>query len=172
MKSREEIIEQLLKIQTLAERGVCGEKTSAQEMLVKLMKKYEVTEEELFQDKVNYEIFAYKNDIEKSVLVQIIVSILGNVDFYRHTKKRKVTCVRCTKYQRIEIEMKYNFYLEKFYEELEIFEHAFYIKNDLFCKDAKGIPEEEVDPIELAKIRKMVANLDKHTMVKAIESRD
>ena len=47
MSNKKEI---LLKLKRLAERGINGEKENAEKLLNKMMKKYEISEEELEQE--------------------------------------------------------------------------------------------------------------------------
>ena len=56
------------KIKTLSERGVGGEKESAEKLLLQLMEKYKITEDEISEDSVDFEWFRYKDNIQKRLL--------------------------------------------------------------------------------------------------------
>ena len=57
----------LNKLKALAERGVGGEKETAQRKLKKLMKKYDVEEADLSDEKKENFEFKYKNKFEKQL---------------------------------------------------------------------------------------------------------
>ena len=61
----------LNKLKALAERGVGGEKETAQRKLQELMEKYEIDENDLSDDKKEKYQFKYKNEFEKKLIKQI-----------------------------------------------------------------------------------------------------
>lgn len=58
----------LNKLKALAERGVGGEKETAQRKLQELMEKYEIDENDLSDDKKENYQFKYKNKFEKQLI--------------------------------------------------------------------------------------------------------
>ena len=60
----------LNKLKALAERGVGGEKETAQRKLQELMEKYEIDENDLSDDKKEKYQFKYKNEFEKKLIKQ------------------------------------------------------------------------------------------------------
>ncbi len=109
MASREKVIEKLEKIKKLAENGVGGEKDGAEKLLKKLMSQYNISENELIEDKKECAWFRYKDFIEKRFVVQVIDAIVGECDYYHRKDKRKVVGVYCTKLEEIEISTTFDF---------------------------------------------------------------
>ena len=63
-----ELLEKIKRIKALAENGVGGERESAQAMLEKLMRKHEISEEELITDNLEEVWFRYKDENERKLL--------------------------------------------------------------------------------------------------------
>ena len=72
----EKKIELMKKLQRLAERGVGGEKEGAQKRLQQLMKKYDIEESDLSDDKLEDHEWKYHNDFELRLLKQTIYKVL------------------------------------------------------------------------------------------------
>ena len=89
----EKKVELMKKLQRLAERGVGGEKEGAQKKLQQLMKKYDIEESDLSDDKLE--------------------DHLNQMYHYRSGKgKKTIQGVQCTKAQAIQIGIEYEFYCE------------------------------------------------------------
>lgn len=71
-----ELLEKIKRIKALAENGVGGERESAQAMLKKLMRKHEISEEELITDNLEEVWFRYKDENERKLLVQIFYMVI------------------------------------------------------------------------------------------------
>ena len=71
MTERERLLEKLMKVKALAERGEGGEKESAERTLAALMERYGVTEEALEDSKVSTHWIRYKTTWEKKLLHQL-----------------------------------------------------------------------------------------------------
>lgn len=119
----EKKIELMKKLQRLAERGVGGEKEGAQKKLQQLMKKYNIEESDLSDDKLEDHEWKYHNDFELRLLKQTIYKVLGKdglnqMYHYRSGKgKKTIQGVQCTKAQAIQIGIEYEFYCETWKEE-------------------------------------------------------
>lgn len=176
MEQKEELLK---KIKALAERGVGGEKETAQVLLDRLMKKYGVTELDLETERVETAWFRYHDEFERRILNQIIYMVTGKVSFGcvgAHTERpRKKRGVDCTAAERLEIEANYNFFLAAAKEELEIFLSAFAATNKLYpSPDKNTLPEsdDELTPEEKARYLKaglMAAGMERRTLRKMIE---
>lgn len=175
MENKEELLK---KIKALAERGVGGEKDSAQVLLDRLMKKYGVTESDLEAEWVETAWFRYHDDFERRILNQIIYMVTGKTSFGcigRHTNRpRKERGIDCTAAERLEIEANYSFFLAAAKEELEIFFSAFAATNKLYPRPEKNtLPESdgELTPEEKARYIKaglMAEGMERHTLRKMI----
>lgn len=170
MRNKEKLLK---KIKTLSERGVGGEKESAEKLLSQLMEKYKITEDEISEDLVEFEWFRYKDNIQKRLLNQVIYMILGNVDTYKRKGGRhKLVGAYCTAAQKFEIEMNFEFFRNAMEKELETFYTAFCHKNRLFPSEEiarEKTSEDEISNIESLKIGMMMEGMERHTIKKMIE---
>ena len=170
MRNKEKLLK---KIKTLSERGVGGEKESAEKLLLQLMEKYKITEDEISEDSVEFEWFRYKDNIQKRLLNQVIYMILGNVDTYKRTGGRhKLVGAYCTAAQKFEIEMNFEFFRNAMEKELETFYTAFCHKNRLFPTEEIAMEktsEDEISNLDALKIGMMMEGMERHTIKKMIE---
>lgn len=170
MRNKEKLLK---KIKTLSERGVGGEKESAEKLLLQLMEKYKITEDEISEDSVDFEWFRYKDNIQKRLLNQVIYMILGNVDTYKRTGGRhKLVGAYCTAAQKFEIEMNFEFFRNAMEKELETFYTAFCHKNRLFPTEEIAMEktsEDEISNLDALKIGMMMEGMERHTIKKMIE---
>lgn len=170
----EKTLQRIKKLQALAERGVGGEKETAAKMLQRLLEKNGIsTLKELEEDEVEYFLFSYKGKHEIKLLKQCMYKVLGysdNTKYYRTTGTRQKIGIYCTKAQRIEIELEFEFYRNVFYEELPSFMNAFIQAQGIFPPDApksnKGLgnlSEDELRELQIA------AGIKKRTRAAMIE---
>ena len=87
--------ELLQKIKALADRGVEGERESAQAILSRLMEQYGISEAELEEDRRETAWFAYSQEIERRLLAQIIYMVTGASSYgcvgtYTGRKRKKL----------------------------------------------------------------------------------
>ena len=89
----EKKIELMKKLQRLAERGVGGEKEGAQKKLQQLMKKYNIEESDLSDDKLEDHEWKYHNDFELRLLKQTIYKVLERLQtgLKKRTEKEQKT---------------------------------------------------------------------------------
>lgn len=133
--TREEAAEKLKKLKTLAERGVGGEKVTAEKMYKKLLEKYQIEEAEVLEDRVTCHWFSYKTELEEELLTQIFYKVTGSASYYRYTgnkSRRKKRGCDCTELEAVEIKMLFDFYREELKKELEAFMIGFKNGNHLF----------------------------------------
>lgn len=142
----DELKNRLKKIQALAERGVGGEKESAQKKLEKLLADNNITEFDLAEEKVNYYLFSYSGGAYRERLLrQVFYKVLGHKSqfkIYRTKGTRNKYGVYCTPAQKLEIDLDFEFYCNLFENELEILLSAFIQKQELFPEDA---PHESIN---------------------------
>ena len=168
---KEKAKERYLKLKALAERGVGGEKETAKRMLEKHMKKYGIEIESLGEEKKNFVLFSYNGFLEERLLSQCIYKTLGKeTEFYRQCGKRNKIGAYCTKAQQIEINLDFDFYKEKMYDDAIVFLKAFIIKNDIYPKDGAAEPEgNEEETKEDKQAVFMATMLEKHIRNELIE---
>ena len=146
--------ELLKKIKALADRGVDGERESAQTLLTRLMEQYGISETEIEEERRETAWFPYSQETERRLLNQIIYMVTGAGGFgcvgEYSGRKRKKMGTECTAAERLEIEANYAFFKEAMKKELEIFYSAFANKNNLFPPADKVKPRsiEELSPEE------------------------
>lgn len=169
--------ELLKKIKTLADRGVDGERESAQTLLTRLMEQYGISETEIEEERRETAWFPYSQETERRLLNQIIYMVTGAGGFgcvgEYSGRKRKKMGTECTAAERLEIEANYAFFKEAMKKELEIFYSAFANKNNLFPPADKVKPRsiEELSPEEkayYAKVGLMAEGMERHTLRKAM----
>ena len=136
----EKTIQRIKKLQALAERGVGGEKTTAQKKLAKLLKDNGINSlDELQKEEYEYTIFSYNGKHEIKLLRQCMYKVMGSKSdrtAYKPYGRRQKIGIYCTKAQKIEIELEFEFYRNVFYEELSTFMDAFIQAQKIFPEDA------------------------------------
>lgn len=168
----EKTIQRIRKLQALAERGVGGEKETAAKMLQRLLEKNGIsTLEELEKEEVEYFLFGYKGKHEIKLLKQCMYKVLGaseKILSYRTRGTRQKIGIYCTKAQRIEIELEFEFYRNVFYEELSTFMDAFIQAQKIFPPDAPQGSFDEFNERDM-KIAFMASGIDKRARAAMIE---
>lgn len=129
----------------LSKRGVDGEKRNAEALLKKLMKKYNISEEDLTKEELKKHDIRFRNKWEERLISQILYMINPNRDTYKYTnRKAKIIIIELTDAEFIEWKYTYDVYKKAFEEELDVFTMAFIQKNNIFPKE-EDIPENRKD---------------------------
>jgi hypothetical protein len=162
MGNLDKVISLARKLKALAEQGIGGEKENADAQLKRLLKKYNLTIEEIEGEKLIRREFFY-NTKEKDLFIhQIIGSVIGKKEaikrgtYSRYGKKHILVDLANTEY--IEVAEKIEFFWKHYQEEKEIFYSAFIQKNQLFSKpeeEDEDLEEKELSTEEEAKLFKM-----------------
>lgn len=109
----EKVKARILKLQALAVRGVGGEKETASKMLQAMLEKNGINSlEELESEEFEYILFSYKGKHEIKLLRQCMYKVMGaNSDrsVFRSPGTRQKIGIYCTKAQKIEIELEFDF---------------------------------------------------------------
>lgn len=137
----EKKLELMKKLRALAERGIGGEKETAEKKLALLMKKYNIEEEELSDEKLIDFDFRYKNNFEFQLLRQLFYKIADGREkyTYKYGKGSKtIYGISCTKAEGLQIQIEYDFYRELWKEECDFFFSAFIQKHEIFKKIEDG----------------------------------
>lgn len=175
----EDKTELLKKIKKLAENGINGEKDNAQKILENIMKKYNITDEDLSEDLIKeFDICVNRNKIfEEELFHQICYSVFGNIDeckqVYYYTHNKTKSSVTCTNAEFIEIEAKFDHYKRVLKKQLQLFYSAFVQAEEIFPPDnlvkekiSRDLTEEDMKVLSLAE------KLDKHSYIKQIENKE
>ena len=171
----DKLIQRIKKLQALAERGVGGEKETAERMLQRMLEKNGIHSlEELETDKYEYTLFSYKGEHELTLLQQCIYKVLTNAgdrSCYRTRGTRQKIGIYCTKAQKIEIELEFEFYRNLFYEELKTFVTAFIQAQGIFPPDAPKGSLNRLNEKDM-KMVLMAQGIDKRTRAEMIEAKE
>jgi len=143
------------KIKLLASDGYLGEKKNAQDMLNKLMKKYNLTDQDIQDDPLVEASFPKpKTDMEKRLLFQLLAKLreTNEVSFSISTYAKYRSRMRFVEIPlsiKIQFDIQYDFYKKKLAKELDTFYIAFLKANNLLTK-----PKESNDNISAEKLKK------------------
>lgn len=152
--------ELLKKLQALAERGVGGEKETAERKLKQLIKKYGIEEAELSEDKIMDFDFKYHSKWEQKLLRQLFYRMFGleyreKTYVYRYGKGSKsIYGIARTQAEGLQLQVEYDFYKALWEEELDLFQQAFIQKHRIFDPNG-GSDDTELTPEEIERILRM-----------------
>jgi hypothetical protein len=165
----ENIKDKLRKIKALADRGVAGEAVAAKAQLEKLLTKYDVKFEDLFDDKLIRRKFNVKIS-ERQLFVQTLASIIGNryreLGFYG--RKKTELYIALTDVEFIDIEQKWIFHKRQFNKEvkkaIDNLKTAYYHKHRLFNIDSTSDADKSSamtmeEYIEIMSLMKILENV-------------
>lgn len=166
-----ELEERLKKLLKLSERGIDGEKEAATKILNNLMKKYNITEEQLKSKSVDWYKFRVYNDWEMKLLFQTIYKVLGYGNDYRYIKKSKTTYLfELTLEESIEIEYIFSIYKQDLKKEFDLFYRAFISKNNIFPANApKPSDDEPIDYKKAIKMQSFMSGIENSNIHKALK---
>lgn len=143
----EKTIQRIKKLQALAERGVGGEKTTAQKKLAKLLKDNGINSlDELQKEEYEYTIFSYNGKHEIKLLRQCMYKVMG-------AKSDRTA---------------YKPYRNVFYEELSTFMDAFIQAQKIFPEDAPVGDYDEFNERDM-KIAFMATGIERRSRAAMIE---
>lgn len=160
-KNYESIIEQIKKVKELAERGVDGEKENAKILLDKLLKKWNISIDELVDvEKIEYK-FKYKTDFERRILFQCVAKYAPDTKYSKTYLSRtgrpikNVVGVELSKLEFLDIEASTKFYTKLFSKDLELFFTAFISKHDIYG-ESKNSDEKTESNLSIEEIESIV----------------
>lgn len=170
MKSDEKTLSFLRKIKELSEKGVGGEKINATELLGKMLKKYNLSLDDLEGEDQKEIILTFHNEDEEKLLSQVIFKVFGSEEAmagkifkYRYGRgSRSQKIVRCTQGEATQIILLYNFYKAIWEREKEKFLRAFIHKNEIFGTTSKE-SDQELSLEEQLELIRMMSILKKET---------
>lgn len=160
------------KLMALARTGVGGEKVNADNFLVKLLDKHNLTLTDIVDSAKTMHFFSYRNAMQRRLLGQVIYSVCGSsIEVFKSRSKRSSLRVEVTRLEQIEIEILYGAYKAALKVEIELLVEAFIHKNGIFAS-ADGVQEprqlsaKEMERME--KVLRMMEGLDKVQVRKAL----
>ncbi len=148
------------KFKALAEQGVGGEKYNAQKKLASLMKRYNITENDIKEDVRSQVKFKMKKD-QRKLFYQVYISVTGSErNFWRWKKPPYFYVGEVTPLEELEIRAKFDFYWRLYQQNLDMFFTAFVYKNHLYASDRHSSSDEELTPEEWERFRKIAAMVE------------
>lgn len=164
-------IELAKKLKALADRGVGGEKYNAKKMLKALLKKHNLTMEDIEEEEVCLNQISVIKE-QRKLFHQIGYNVIGKKYYTIDVRRYKnIMLIECTKAHAIEIEAKLNFYWKAYKEELDIFYHAFIQKNKIFAEDADVKPVKKEDKEKMERMLAMASTIKKSSFHKLLEKK-
>lgn len=179
-----EIKKKLKKILALAENGSAGEQENARNMLQDLLRKYNITIEDIACEVEKEYIFSkINNKMEFDLWSQVIFKVRNVSTFNYFELNGGKYAIKCTEAERIEIENQFEFHKRLFRNEYkkqlknlqEELLSAYVNKHNLFSDcpvEEEQENQEEQQPIDLEKLQRILAykrNLSEETYYKMIE---
>lgn len=128
----------LKKLKALAERGEGGEAANAKAMLDNLLKKNNMTLEDIEQEVKSDHVFKVEGELNKRLIIQICKHVNRDIAIY-HIKRGYIREVggnilmQCTAAEYILIDQMYAHYRVVMEKEMDIFFSAFIAANSLFA---------------------------------------
>lgn len=140
------------KLLALKQRGFGGEAENAAKMLAHILKKYDLTEEEIESERLDPYFFkVFRKGTEKRKLAfQIIVSVLGmDIKYANHRTDSSKIMLEISRSQYIELTEKLGAYInayEKHMKEMQDTQtYAFIIANNIYPAQPEKTPEEVLE---------------------------
>lgn len=127
--------------------------------------------EELQKEEYEYTIFSYNGKHEIKLLRQCMYKVMGaksDRTAYKPYGRRQKIGIYCTKAQKIEIELEFEFYRNVFYEELSTFMDAFIQAQKIFPEDAPVGDYDEFNERDM-KIAFMATGIERRSRAAMIE---
>lgn len=125
MELNDNILNKLLKLKELVERGERGEALNAKRVLDNLLVKYNISLEEIFYDKENIQEYKinYHSALEKTLLIQCTAKLFGSdsqewKNLYRYKNGKMQFCIKTSHLNYILLEDFFNFHKEQLKKEL------------------------------------------------------
>jgi hypothetical protein len=164
-------IELAKKLKALADQGVGGEKTNAEEQLKKLLRKHRISLSELEVNFSEWRKFKLKRGFKSNDLFFQVAASVFNTSNFTYRGHGGSISLNCTPEQMIEIECKYNFYYTAFKTDASLFYRAFVQRNHIVPSNSTKLIGEmsEKEQEEALRMLKMAKSLDVHSFHKQLE---
>ncbi len=186
--TQQQIIDRILKVKALADRGIDGEREAAECLLKDLMEKYHITDADLGEEIPQMHIIRLGDPLFKHLFIQLYSKLYGKdrpvYDIRKMPKKDKKilsdagfgdkdadAAIECTPSEFIEIRTLFSIYKDDYERQFKVFRYAYYDRNDLLIEstnDDRELTEEELEHYRKAALMSMV--IEKKQIHKMIES--
>ena len=168
----DKILKLARKLNTLAERGLGGEKENAQRQLERIMKQYGLSYDDINGTEIISQVFKVGN--YRKLFIQVVVSISSDIKIFGYKGTKAKMILDCTAEQMIEVHSKFEFYKKAYQREFKNYENTFFSafvqKNKLYSNEE---PEEKkLTPEELKRLIKVFSlaeELEENNYYKQLE---
>ena len=152
----EKIKTKLKKLYALSKKGIDGEKTTAEQMLLKLLDKYGLSIKDIEQDEKKAYTYKYTTKASQDIIAQIIFSISDDVEIFVNSYKKIVIAEYLSDFEHIQVMELIEFHLNNFKKErkkiLDDLLVAYIQKHNLFAKGVEAKSAEELSDEELERM--------------------
>lgn len=186
--TKQQIIDRIMKVKALADRGTDGERETAQRLLEDLMAKYGIKEEDINEEKREIYIIDAGERITTKLFSQLYRIKFGidreiwNIETMTKKEKRNYSilgygdknaniAIECTKSEFIEVKALFEIYKTDLTEQLRIFMYAYFEKQDLLApyNPDNNHKDDETDESFAFKAGLMSLAIEKKEIKKMIE---
>ncbi|RKZ35328.1 MAG: hypothetical protein DRQ49_19615, partial [Gammaproteobacteria bacterium] len=176
MKSHEKIIEQLKKLETLANSGDTPETELAKQRFLHILHKYKVNFEDLRNEEKQTYYFPYRTNAERKLIIQIIAHTCEKPEMWGFRNNIRKVATDLTMLEHLKIQELIDFHLPLFRKEWKKLRNVFTISYfHLYNIFPKGEPpdreREEVDMRELEKILHTMQSIDFKPFRKSLKAK-
>lgn len=165
------IIDLAKKLKALADRGIGGEKLNAERMLQNLMRKHNISLEEIEGEIRDFVSFILKPE-QRKLFAQVASMVVPNTDLYGRKVSRNKLFLYLTKCEYIELKATFDFFWKAYKQESDLFYTAFIHQNHIFRTDEtiEEAVEHSLTPEEVKKIAAMMMGINKYTRRKELST--
>lgn len=183
--NKQQIIDRIMKVKALADRGTDGERIAAQRLLEELMKKYNITEADIDTEKTDVYVIEAGDGVFMNLFNQLYKVKFGRDreiwNISRMAKKDKNLlaeegfgdknanlAIKCTKAEFLEVKMLFEIYKSDLKEQLNTFMYAYFYKNNLLAPaehDKESSKEEKWKALQAVFMAQGIEKKEIHKMI-------
>jgi hypothetical protein len=152
----EALRDRVAKLLALAERGVGGEADNARVALNAVLQRNGMVLEDIMDERRTRCGFAWKGELERKLLMQIVVKVCGvEVPLFTRKDWPNKLLADVTTGERVEIELLFSAHRKQLKKEMELLFTAYVHKQQLFPRDGKTHDGSNATPEELERIKRV-----------------
>ena len=171
----EKIKDKLMKLYELSKRGVGGEKENAEMFLNRMLKKHNLTIEDIASEQLKIRGYLYTTLWKKKIICQVIARVTNRWEIFASSGKGfKIVSSKVTDCEHVQILELIDFHFENFELEKKVFLKDFegaYIQKHRLFKDSSDEETKDLTPEERREVMRMVGiyeNLSNRTYTKKL----
>ena len=169
--SNHRVIELAKKIKALADRGIDGEQRNAVELLNSFLEKNGLTLDDI-ESETRVDTFISCQKKQQKIMTQIFWYVLGGeAKIYGSAGKRYGFVIECTPAEKIEIAAMFRHYWAAYERELDSFQRAFIMTNNLYSQDGESRDYDDLtqaEKDEFERVKRLAQGMDKSEFFKQL----